>query len=322
MLVNCVAYQSGAKLTDVGLEEIHEYLDRPDCFVWVALFDPEPDELNRFGESFGLHDLSVEDARHGQQRPKIEEYGHDLFAVVHTIELDDHEELRCGQVSIFVGSHHVLSVRRTSRQTFVDVRARAEQEPDLLRHGPGYVLYALMDAIVDRYFPVIDTLEREIEAVEERIFEGHTTGAEIQTLYNLKRNLTILRHATHPLLEALGKLQGTRVPVLCAGLQDYFRDVYDHVRRLDQSIDNFRDTVTTAMSVNLSMITIQENEVTKRLASYAAMAAVPTMIAGVYGMNFSMMPELNWTYGYPLVIGIMAAIDGYLFYRFRKAGWL
>lgn len=322
MLVNCVAYQNGAKLGDVGLDEIHECLDRPDCFVWVALCDPEPDELDRFGESFGLHDLSVEDARHGQQRPKIEEYGQDLFAVVHTIELDENAELRRGQVSIFVGSHHVLSVRHTARQTFVDVRARAEQEPDLLKHGPGYVLYALMDAIVDRYFPVIDTLEKEIEAVEERIFEGQTTEAEIQALYNLKRKLTILRHATHPLLEALGKLQGTRVPVLCAGLQDYFRDVYDHVRRLDQSIDNFRDTVTTAMSVNLSMITIQENEVTKRLASYAAMAAVPTMIAGVYGMNFSTMPELNWIFGYPLVIGIMAAIDGYLFYRFRKAGWL
>jgi magnesium transporter len=179
-----------------------------------------------------------------------------------------------------------------------------------------------MDAVVDRYFPVIDALSDDLEKIEQRIFAEQNTRASIEALYELKQKLMILKHAADPLLEATGRLHGGRVPPLCSGLQDYFRDVHDHLVRLNQSIDNLRDMVTTATSVNLALITLQENEVTKRLAAYAALVAVPTMVAGVYGMNFSNMPELQWSYGYPLTLLIMGIIDGYLFYRFRKAKWL
>lgn len=321
MLVNCVAYQNGRKVGDIPVSEIHNYLGQPDTFVWVALKDPDAAELDEMQKQFGLHDLAVEDAHHGHQRPKIEEYGESLFVVLHIIETEG-DELKVGEADIFVGSKYVLSVRRQAERGFTDVRALCEREPELLRHGPAYVLYALMDAVVDRYFPVLDELETELEEIEEHIFASQTTRANIEALYNFRRKLNTLKHATEPLLGVTGRLYAGRVPQLVTGLQEYFRDVYDHLLRLNQSIDNLHDMATTGVTVSLSLITIQENEVTKRLASYAALVAVPTMIAGVYGMNFQHMPELSWIYGYPLAVVSMAAIDIYLFYRFRKAKWL
>jgi magnesium transporter len=231
-------------------------------------------------------------------------------------------ELAVGEVAIFVGRNYVLSVRSGSEQGFAGVRARCEREPELLRHGAGYVLYALMDAVVDRYFPVLSALEAELEQIETRIFAEGSQREKLETLYALKQKLIVLNHAVGPLLESTGKLLGGRVPQVCAGMQEYFRDVYDHLVRINQRIDSLRDMSTTAMSVNLSLLQIHENEVTKRLASYAALIAVPTMIAGIYGMNFDHMPELRSPLGYPLVLAIMAIADGYLFYRFRKARWL
>jgi magnesium transporter len=321
MLVNCVVYQEGKKLAEIQQREIKSYLSRPDCFVWVALRDADAAELALMQEEFDLHELAVEDARHGHQRPKIEEYGDSLFAVLHTIEVVG-DELKVGEMDIFVGRNYVLSARQKSERGFTDVRARCEREPELLSHGSGYVLYALMDGIVDRYAPVLDAVEAELEALEEQIFSGKSPRENIEALYYVKQKLMTLKHAVAPLVEASGRLYGGRVPPVCAGLGDYFRDVYDHLFRLNQSIDTSRDTVTTAIQVNLAMITIGETEVTKRLAAYAALVAIPTMVAGIYGMNFEYMPELKWAYGYPLAVAIMAAIDGYLFYRFRKAGWL
>lgn len=321
MLVNCVAYQDGRKLADIQKREIRSYLQRPGTFIWVALKDADAAELAEMQEEFGLHELAVEDAQHGNQRPKIEEYGDSLFVVLHTVEVTG-EELHPGEVDVFVGRNYVLSARRKSERGFREVRARCEREPELLRHGSGYVLYALMDAVVDRYFPVLDAVEAELEKLEEQIFTGRSPRENIESLYYVKQKLMTLKHAAGPLLEASSRLFGGRVPHACAGLGDYFRDVYDHLVRLNQSIDTLRDTVTTAIQVNLAMITIGESEVTKRLAAYAALVAVPTMIAGVYGMNFRHMPELDWAFGYPLVLAVMASIDGYLFYRFRKARWL
>lgn len=321
MIVNCVAYHRGQKLNDIPLSEVRAHLERPDCFVWVALKDAEAAELAALQEEFGLHELAVEDAQKGHQRPKIEEYGSSLFVVMHLVEKTG-ADFQTGEVAIFVGPQYIVSVRRDAQVGFTEVRRRCEQEPELLQHGPAYVLYALMDNVVDRYFPVLDALTAEIEEVEERIFAGNTTRAQIEALYSLKRKLMTLDHATQPLLEVAGKLHGGRVPPICAGLQDYFRDVYDHLLRLKQSIDNLRDMVTTAISVNLSLITIQENEITKRLAAYAALVAVPTMVAGVYGMNFTHMPELDWAYGYPTALATMVLIDIYLIYRFRKARWM
>ena len=322
MLVNCVAYQEGRKLADIERHEISDYLARPGSFVWVALRDASAEELEEMREEFGLHELAVEDARHGHQRPKIEEYGDSLFVVLKTLEVAG-EELRVGELDVFAGRNYVLSVRQGAERGFADVRSRAEREPDLLKAGSGYVLYALMDAVVDRYAPVLDAVVMRLEALEEQLFSKAASPREnIEALYYVKQQLTSLKHVAGPLLESTGRLFGGRVPGVCAGLGEYFRDVYDHLVRLNQSIDSARDTVSTAIQVNLAMITIGESEVTKRLAAYAALVAVPTMIAGVYGMNFEHMPELSFRFGYPAVIGLMAVIDGYLFWRFRKAGWL
>jgi magnesium transporter len=205
---------------------------------------------------------------------------------------------------------------------FSDVRARCEREPHLLKHGAAYVFYALMDAVVDRYFPILDRLEIELEAIEERIFADTSPRSNIEALYAIKQRLMIVKHAVGPLLEGVGNLSGGRVPLMCGGMQEYFRDVYDHLQRLNQTIESVRESVATAISVNLSMITLQESETMKRLAAYAALVAVPTLIAGIYGMNFHWMPELDWHYGYLVTIGLMAAIDGYLFYRLRQIRWL
>ena len=321
MLVNCVAYQDGRKLADIDLQEIQGYLARPGCFVWVALREPSPEELETMREQFGLHELAVEDAHHGHQRPKIEEYGDSLFVVMHTVEVLGNE-LKAGEIDVFVGRNYVLSVRQQTERGFLDVRSRAEREPDLLKNGAGYVLYALMDAVVDRYFPVLDAVEIELEKVEEQLFSGRTPRENIEALYYVKQKLTTLKHATAPLLENTAKLFGGRVPQPCAGLGEYFRDIFDHLVRINQSIDAARETVNTAIQVALAMVSVSDNEVTKRLAAYAALVAVPTMIAGVSGMNFEHIPELQWKLGYPLSIALMAAIDGFLFVRFRKAGWL
>jgi len=321
MIINCVAYENGRKLADISADDISTYIARPNCFVWVALKEPEPAELRAMQHEFGLHELALEDAQHGHQRPKIDEYNGSLFVVLHLIELEN-DDLNVGELAIFAGPKYVLSVRSRAERGLADVRARCEQEPDLLRHGPGYVLYALMDAVVDRYFPVLDSIESAIEGIEELIFADQPVREHIEALYSAKRKLMILKHATEPLLEATGKLFGGRVPQLCVELQDYFRDVYDHLLRLNQAIDSLRDMVTTGISVTISLISIQENAVTKRLASYGALIAVPTLIAGVYGMNFQNMPEIAWYWGYPFALLMMAGIDVYLFYRFRKAKWL
>jgi magnesium transporter len=184
------------------------------------------------------------------------------------------------------------------------------------------VLYALMDAVVDRYFPVLQSIESELERIEERIFSETVPRRNIEDLYALKQKLMVLRHAVRPLVESVSNLAGQRVPLVCSGMQEYFRDISDHLQRLDQTIESIRDTVTTAISVNLSMITLQDSETMKQLAAYAALIAVPTLIVGIYGMNFEHMPELHWRYGYAVVLLVMAALDGYLFLRFRKAKWL
>jgi magnesium transporter len=321
MLINCVTYQEGKKLCDISIEEISDYVQRPDCFVWVALRDATPQELAVMQSEFNLHELAVEDARLGHQRPKIEEYGDSLFAVIHTVEIIA-GELNVGEVDVFVGENYVLSARNRSQQGFLGVRVRCEHEPHLLKQGSAFVLYALMDAVVDRYFPVAEVLELELETIEEQIFTKGSERANIQRLYQLKRKVMTLKHAVAPLMEAVGKLHGGRVPPICANTQEYFRDVYDHLYRINTSIDTIRDTIATAIQVNLSMVTIDESEVNKRLAAWAAIFAVATAFAGIWGMNFKAMPELEWKYGYPAALLIMVTVCSYLYYRFRRSGWL
>lgn len=325
MLINCVAYQEGRRLGTIDIEDVSEYVKKPDCFVWVALKDAQPEELDKMKEEFNLHDLAVEDVRHQHQSAKIEEYGESLFAVLHTVEMDDDGELVIGEVDVFVGPNYVLSVRSRTRHGFQAVRERCEREPELLKLGSGFVLYALIDHIVDGYFPVLEAMGLQLEEIEDRIFERHDLSASrgiIEDLYSMKRRLVVLQHHITPLLEAVSKLTGGRIPQLCTGMQAYFRDVYDHLERIVRAIDGRREMTVTAIQVNLGMISLAENEVTKRLGSVAALFAVPTMIAGIYGMNFQSIPELHYKYGYPICLAVMAAIDIVLWLRFRKAGWL
>jgi magnesium transporter len=324
MLINCVAYQDGRKLADVDIDAISDYVARPDCFVWVALKDPTADELARMGDEFGLHELALEDAHSGHQRPKIEEYGDSLFAVLHTIERDG-DEFQIGELSLFVGPNYVLSIRNHSEQGFHDVRKRCEHEPHLLREGSAFVFYALMDQVVDRYFPTLEALGAELEALEDRIFAKASLAASraiIEDLYSLKRRLMMLYQHTAPFLEPLAKLTGGRIPQVCSGMEHYFRDVYDHLQRIVRTIEGRREMVVTAIQVNLGMISLAENEVTKRLGAFAALFAIPTMIAGIYGMNFNNMPELHLKYGFYICIGVMAVADLLLLWRFKRSGWL
>jgi magnesium transporter len=323
MLINCVAYQDGRKLADVAVPDISDYVARGDCFVWVALRDGDAAELAVMQEEFGLHELAVEDASRGHQRPKIEEYGDSLFVVVKTVEArPDSDELVVGEVDVFVGPNYVLSNRQNSSHDLLGVRARAEREPHLLKQGPAFVLYAIMDAVVDRYFPIADAMETELEQIEERIFVQSAQRDNIERLYGLKRKALTLRHAVAPLLDAVGKLHGGRVPAVCADTQEYFRDVHDHLLRISGTLDSIRDTISTAIQVHLSMVAIDEGEVNKKLAAYAAIFAVMTAFAGIWGMNFKYMPELDSPYGYPAALLLMVTVCCYLYRRFRKAGWL
>lgn len=321
MLVNCVAYQNGKKLLDIPVVDISEFIILPNGFVWVALKDANQSELTEMQYEFGLHELAVEDACVGHQRPKIEEYGDSLFIVMHAVELID-GELRIGEVDIFVGENYVLSNRNHYEQGFSDVRARCERDTHLMKQGPAFILYALMDAIVDRYFPVVDALEAELWKIEEQIFSSYAHRSTLEQLYQLKRKAVLFKHAVTPLMEAVGKLDGGRVPPIVANTTEYFRDVHDHLYRINTAIDSIRDTISTAIQVNLSMISLDDNNVNKRLAAWAAIFAVATGLVGVWGMNFEHMPELKWQFGYPLALSIVLGTCGYLYYRFNKSGWL
>lgn len=322
MLINCVAYRAGVKIGEISVEEISDYIEEPDCFVWVALKDPDDKELDKMREEFDLHELAIEDAKKGNQRPKVEEYGNVLFLVLHTIEMQG-DELSVGEVDIFAGPRYILSVRKRTSEGFSNVRILSEREPELLRNGSAFVLYGIMDTVVDRYFPILAALESKLEAIEDRIFSAGVPARQtVEEVYYLKRQLMIMQRATSPLMEAASKLYGGRVPAICHSMQEYFRDVSDHVVRVNKAVESLREMSTTAIQVNLSLISLSESEVTKKLASYGALFAVPTSIAGIYGMNFRYMPEIDWIWGYPFALTLIVIVDMALWYKFRKAKWL
>ena len=321
MLVNCVVYQEGVRLRDIGQEEISGWLGRPNAFVWVALKDATPEELACMQSQFGLHDLAVEDARNGHQRPKVEEYDDVLFAVLRLVDYAD-GRITLGEVDVFVGKDFVLSVRSQSEWALLGVRMRAEREPHLLKQGPGYVFYAICDAIVDRYFPVVDALETELETIEGAMFSNDDPRENVRRLYEIKQKVGELRHAVLPLIDAFSRLHGGRVPATVEHLGDYMRDVHDHLMRINGAIDTLRETIGTAIQVNLSMVAIGQSEIGKSLAAWAAIFAVVTALAGVWGMNFEYMPELKWRYGYAAALALMVAAGTFLYWRFRKLRWL
>ncbi len=321
MLINCIAYENGQRLAQLAPPEISDYLGRPGGFVWVAMRDAGEDELALMQEEFSLHPLAVEDARHGHQRPKLEEYGDTLFCVAQLLELDG-DEIRVGELDIFVHPDFVLSARARSNVDFSGVRERCEREPEMLRQGAGFVFYALLDHVVDGYFPMLEHLETELERIESTIFEKASARRNIERLYALKRQTMVVRHATLPMLEFMGKLHGGRVPPVCQQVQEYFRDVSDHLNRIATRVEGMREAISTAIQVNLAMVGIEESEITKKLAAWASIFAASTALAGIWGMNFEVMPELQWRWGYPLALGIIATVSVLLFRRFRRAGWL
>jgi len=322
LLINCVVYEKGIRFRDIPVKEISLWRGRPDCFVWVALSEATAEEMADLQREFGLHDLAVEDVLHRDQRPKIEEYDASLFVVLHAVDCAG-ADVRVGEVNIFVGADFVLSVRSGSQHSLRAVRSRAEQEPELLRHGPGYVFYALTDAIVDLYFPVVETLEHELEAIEAVMFSTGGARENIRKLYHLKQQVEKLRHSVAPLTDALGKLfSSARVPAVVSRTSKYFRDVHDHLQSITGAIDALRDTIATAIHANLAMVTIEQSEVSKRLTAWAAIFAAVTALAGIWGMNFAHMPELGWTLGYPAALGAMLVVALALYRRFRKVGWI
>jgi magnesium transporter len=311
-------------VADVALPQISEVLKQDaDRFIWIGLHAPEESLLRQVQAEFGLHDLAIEDALRAHQRPKLERYEDSLFIVLRTARMDpETRKLEIGETHIFVGARYVVSVRHDSPVSYAAVRARCEATPSLLAQGPGFVLYALMDFIVDQYFPVVEAMEDELESLEDEIFSETFDRETTSRIYRLKRDLLELKRAVSPLVDISNRLIRTDLPIIPEDTRPYFRDVYDHVIRTNEMIDTLRELLTTALEANLSLITVSQNEAMKRLAGWAAIFAVPTMVAGIYGMNFELMPELRWQWGYPLIMAVMLGACGFLYYKFKRSGWL
>ncbi|KDP88372.1 MULTISPECIES: magnesium and cobalt transport protein CorA [Cupriavidus] len=320
-IVNSVAYRGGKRLGDVGVDEISEAITVPGTFVWLGLHEPDLPLLRKVQQEFGLHDLAVEDALDAHQRPKLETYGDSIFIVLNTAQLVD-EEVVVGETHLFVGPNYVVSVRHGVSSSYAPVRERCESDPRALANGPGYVLYALMDFVVDHYMPIVTRLEDAFEQLEEGIFRDEFDRAAIEHLYHIKRQVLRLRNAVYPIEEICGQLIRLHEALVPKELRAYFRDIEDHASRLVRTLDVVREMLTTAVQVNLALVTVGQNEVVKRLAGWGAILAIPTVVFSLYGMNFSFMPELQFHYAYPVVIGVTVLACGGLWRKLHKSGWI
>ena len=322
-VVACVAYAEGWRVGDVAIPDISEALKQPGVFVWIGLHDPAPELLKQIQQEFGLHDLAVEDARAAHQRPKLEQYGDSIFVVLRpAILASDQQRIELGETHLFVGSRYVVSIRHGATPSYAAVRTRCESNPGLLAKGPGFVLYAVMDFIVDHYFPVLDTLGDQLESLEDEIFSETFDRKTVQRIYDLKRNLVEVKRAVSPLVDVCNRLVRFDMPLIPEDTRPYFRDVYDHAIRINEHVDTLRELLTGALEAHLSLTAVAQNDAMKKLAGWAAIIGVPTMVAGVYGMNFKFMPELEWRYGYPAAVAGMGSVCVYLYYRFKRSGWL
>lgn len=320
-VVNCAAYCEGRRVASVEIGNIGEVLKKPDQFVWIGLHEPDTEMLKLIQREFGLHDLAIEDAHRAHQRPKLESYGETLFIVLRTAQMNG-PRIDLGETHFFLGPNFIITVRHGSSLAYTEVRSRCESTPDLLRKGPGFALYAVMDAIVDQYFPVIDELEEELGAVEEKIFDEKFRRETTEEIYQLKRQLMEVKRAVSPLIDICNRLMRFDLKLIEPETRPYFRDVYDHSIRINEMVDNARELLSTALEANFSLISISQSEVSKRFAGWAAIIGIPTMVAGVYGMNFKHMPELDWQLGYPMVMTITVGTCIALYLLFRRSGWL
>lgn len=321
-VVNCAAYDRNGHRRDITLDEISDVLaDQDDGFVWVGLYEPEERLLDELQDEFGLHDLAVEDAHHAHQRPKVEPYGNSLFIAAHTAQqLDGH--VRFGETHVFIGPRYLMTVRHGASLSFASVRQRLEREPDLLAQGPSVALHAVLDFIVDNYQPIVSNYERELDALEQDVFAESYRRGTIKRLYTLRKELTQMRLAVAPMQDILSQLIRTPVFAIPDDVKPYFRDVLDHAARVGDSIDTLREMVAAAMNVNLSLVTVAQGEIVKRLAGWAALLAAPTLITSWYGMNFEHMPELHGRYSYLALIGVVGLVCVGLYRYLRRIDWL
>lgn len=322
-IVNSAVYADGVRVAEVGIDDLQTSLEKQGHFVWLGLFEPDADLLRRVQRQFLLHDLAVEDAFNAHQRPKLELYEDTLFVVLRTAQLvGDAFDIEFGETHVFVGRNFIVSVRHGNMKSHVALRTRCESTPHLLAKGPGFVLYALLDFVVDQYFPIVDQMEEQLESLEEEIFGDHFSRQTTGRIYRLKRDLLAMKRAVSPLVDVCNRLMRFDSHLIPEDTRPYYRDVYDHTIRINEMIDTTRELLTTALEANLSLISVSQNEATKRLAAWAAIIAVPTAVAGIYGMNFSHMPELQWQYGYPFSLVLMVAACAGLYTGFKRTGWL
>jgi magnesium transporter len=320
-VMRCVAYQNGVSIGDVSIDDISDVLKQEHTFVWMGLHDENSELLTKIQQEFGLHDLAIEDARTAHQRPKVEEYGDSLFMVLHTADLSE-QQVEFGETHIFMGPRFLVTVRHGASRSHSKVRERCEAMPQQLAKGPGFVLYAIMDFTVDNYVPVIEGLQQRFDVLESAIFESRPSRQTIEGLYELKRELLQLEGAINPVIDICNELMRFHGELIPKDVQVYFRDIADHIKRVDQAIYGMREMLLAATQVHLTFETVRQNEVVKQLAGWGAILAIPTMVFSWYGMNFRHMPELDWEYSYPLVVGGVAAGSLLLYLHLKRTGWL
>jgi magnesium transporter len=321
-LIAAAAYSAGRRVADISVEEGRSWAQKSAHFVWIGFHEPDESELRAIQAQFELHPLAVEDALHAHQRPKLELYGDSLFLVLRTAQLQS-GHVAFGETHIFAGQGFVISIRHGPSASYAPVRTRCESCPRLLRHGEDYVLYAILDFVVDNYVPVIEALESEVAELEDRVvLKDRINRSDVERIYQLRRELLEVRRTVAPTIEVCRRLEHLELPFIEDSIRPYFRDVVDHVQRVNESIDALREVLAFSFEAALLLQSARQGDIQRRFAGWAAILAVPTAIAGIYGMNFDFMPELNVRFGYFGVLAMILAICLYLYYRFRKAGWV
>jgi magnesium transporter len=323
VIVDCAVYGDGRRLDrSREIEGVRAEAAARSGFAWVGLVEPTAEEFAAVRREFGLHELAVEDAIRAHQRPKLEIYGDTVFLVVKTVRYESHEEVvDVGEVMLFLGPDFLVTVRHGEAGGLGDVRERIERDQELLRLGPAAATHAILDRIVDAYEPVVAAVRDDIDEVESDVFAPGGRNP-VERIYKLRREVIEFARATGPLRAAVQALAASDVPHVHAELLPYFRDVADHVTRVNEQIDGFGVLLAGVLQANLTQVSVRQNEDMRRISAWVAILAVPTSIAGIYGMNFDDMPELGWRLGYPAVLVVIAAICVYLYVRFRRAGWL
>jgi magnesium transporter len=324
VIVDCAHYRDGHRQQrePMAPEAAAAICRSEPGFVWLGMVEPSPEELARMQDTFGLHDLAVEDAQSFHLRPKLEQFEDDVvYVVLRTARyVDEREEVEFGEIAIFIGASFVITARQGAASDLHGARLRLEERPALLEEGPGAVLWAILDKVVDDYVPVIEGLERDIEEVEQTVFSA--TVAPTQRIYLLRREVTDFFRAVHPLLAPVEALEKASLPFVGPELRQYFRDVGDHLKLVNEEVAAQRDLLTTVLEANMAVISVEQNEVVRKISGWAAIITVPTFIASFYGMNFTHMPELRWPASYPTVVALMIACAVGLYVYFKRVGWL